>query len=68
MYSVNELFIDFPKGEYFSDSVVSKLVLEMQPYMKNPNPTLQEYSIYFYNYKERIKEQNIFLKSFVHRG
>lgn len=68
LYTIEELFLDFPTNEWFSDNVVVKLVNDMQPYLKNSNPTLQDYGLYFYNYKEKVKEQNKFLKPIVHRG
>jgi len=67
LYSIEELFTDFPKNEWFSDNVVVKLTSDMKPYIKTMNPTLQDYSLYFYNYKEKVKDMNKFLKPIVHR-
>lgn len=67
-YTIEELFKDFPKLEWFSDNVVIKLTLDLQPYLKSPNPTLEEYALYFYNYKEKVRDQGKFLKPMVHRG
>ena len=67
-YTIEELFTDFPKLEWFSDNVVIKLSMDMQPYMKNLNPTLEDYALYFYNYKEQVKTIGKFLKPMVHRG
>ena len=67
-YSVEDLFLDFPKQEWFSDNVVAKLTSDIQPYLKNPTPTLQDYALYFYNYKEKVKDIGKFLKPMVHRG
>lgn len=66
--TVNELFLYVPSGYHFTQNVVIKLSNEINPYISNNVPTLEEYEKYFYNYKEQVKNKGKFLKTIVRRG
>lgn len=69
LFNVMELMTECPQGYHFTNNTVIKLTNEVNPYINKPNPVLEDYERYFFEYKERIKgNNNKFLKTFVHRG
>lgn len=66
--TINELFLYVPSGYHFTQNVIIKLSNEVNPYISNSMPTLEEYEKYFYNYKEQVKNKGKFLKTIVRRG
>lgn len=53
-----ELMVNFPAYVTFSPQVVSKLILDMGGLIPLKDASIEEYSTWLYDYKERIKQNN----------
>lgn len=63
--SYHELLVNFPQYVTFSPQVVSKLVTDMGGLIPLKDASIEEYSLWLYDYKERIKQNN---NMFLQRG